>query len=133
MMPIFEELVPKQRGMDAKLARGIEEDHDWHWVEGPDGPEPSTSIKDGWTIVAFALPEEFPNVEAVEHFVEADSPQAAMDKLVSYLQDLGFRGKVTVSNYSDTDVYFTAEVDSDEITVTPYNTNYEEADSIIGA
>src|SRR5215208_7990330 len=75
-MPTFEELVPKQRGIDAKLARGIEEDHDWHWVEGPNGYEPSTGIKGGWTIVAFALPEEFPDVEAVEHFVEADSPQA---------------------------------------------------------
>jgi hypothetical protein len=64
-MPTFEELVPKQRGIDAKLARGIEEDHDWHWVEGPNGYEPSTSIKEGWTIVAFALPEEFPSVEAV--------------------------------------------------------------------
>jgi hypothetical protein len=66
-MPTFEELVPKQRGIDAKLARGIEEDHDWHWVEGPNGYEPSTRVEDGWTIVAFALPEEFPNVEAVEH------------------------------------------------------------------
>lgn len=55
-----------------------------------------------------------------------------MDKLVSFLQDLGFRGKVTVCNYSGTDVYFTAEVGSNEITVTPYNTNYEEADNIIG-
>lgn len=79
------------------------------------------------------MPEEFPNVEAVEYFVEADSPQAAMDKLVAFLQDLGFRGEVTVRNYSDTDVYFTAEVGSNEITVTPYNTNYEDADSIIGA
>lgn len=132
-MPTFEKLVPKQMGIDAKLARGIEEDHDWHWLEGPNGYEPSTSIKDGWTIVAFALPEEFPNVEAVEHFVEADSPQAAMDKLVSFLQDLGFRGKVTVGNYSDTVVYFTAEIGSDETTVVPYNTNYEDADDIIGA
>ena len=132
-MPTFEELVPKQRGIDAKLARGIEEDHDWHWVEGPNGYEPSTSIKDGWTIIAFALPEEFPDVEEVEHFVEADSPQAAMDKLVSFLQDLGFRGKVTVSNYSDTAVYFTAEIGSDETTIVPYNTNYEDADDIIGA
>ena len=132
-MPTFEKLVPKQMGIDAKPARGIEEDHDWHWLEGPNGYEPSTSIKDGWTIVAFALPEEFPNVEAVEHFVEADSPQAAMDKLVSFLQDLGFRGKVTVGNYSDTVVYFTAEIGSDETTVVPYNTNYEDADDIIGA
>jgi hypothetical protein len=132
-MPTFEELVPKQREIDAKLARGIEEDHDWHWLEGPNGYEPSTSIKDGWTIVAFALPEEFPNVEAVEHFVEADSPQAAMDKLVSFLQDLGFRGKVTVSNYSDTDVYFTAEISDNGTTIVPYNTNYEDADNIIGA
>jgi hypothetical protein len=132
-LPTFEKLVPKQMGIDAKLARGIEEDHDWHWLEGPNGYEPSTSIKGGWTIVAFALPEEFPNVEAVEHFVEADSPQAAMDKLVSFLQDLGFRGKVTVGNYSDTVVYFTAEIGSDETTVVPYNTNYEDADDIIGA
>ena len=132
-MPTFEKLVPKQMGIDAKLARGTEENHDWHWLEGPNGYEPSTSIKDGWTIVAFALPEEFPNVEAVEHFVEADSPQAAMDKLVSFLQDLGFRGKVTVGNYSDTVVYFTAEICSDETTVVPYNTNYEDADDIIGA
>ena len=132
-MPTFEELVPKQREIDAKLARGIEEDHDWHWVEGPNGYEPSTSVKDGWTIVAFALPEEFPDVEAVEHFAEADSPQAAMDKLVSFLQDLGFRGKVTVSNYSDTGVYFTAEIGSDEPTTVTYNTNYEDADDIIGA
>jgi hypothetical protein len=79
------------------------------------------------------LPEEFPNVEAVEHFVEADSPQAAMDKLVSFLQDLRFRGKVTVSNYSDTNVYFTAEIGSDETTIVPYNTNYEDADDVIGA
>ena len=132
-MPTFEELVPKQRGIDAKLARGIEEDHDWHWVEGPNGYEPSTSIKDGWTIVAFALPEEFPDVEAVEHFVEADSPQAAMDKLVSVLQDLGFRGEVAVRDYSDTAVYFTAEIGSEETTIVPYNTNYEDADDIIGA
>ena len=132
-MPTFEELVPKQRGIDAKLAHGIEEDHDWHWVEGPNGYEPSTRIKDGWTIVAFALPEEFPNVEAVEHFAEADNPQAAMDKLVSLLQDLGVRGKVTVRNYSDTAVYFTAEVGSDETTIVTYNTNYEDADDIIGA
>jgi hypothetical protein len=27
-MPTFEELVPKQSGIDAKLARGIEEVHD---------------------------------------------------------------------------------------------------------
>ncbi len=132
-MPTFEELLPKQRGIDAKLARGIEEDHDWHWVEGPNGYEPSTSIKDGWTIVAFALPEEFPNVEAVEHFVEADSPQAAMDKLVSFLQGLGFRGKVEVRNYSDTTVYFTAEIGTEETTITTYSTNYEDADDIIGA
>lgn len=132
-MPTFEELVLKQSGIDAKLARGIEEDHDWHWVEGPNGYEPSTSIKDGWTIVAFALPEEFPSAEAVEHFVEADSPQAAMDKLVSFPQELGFRGEVTVRNYSDTTVYLTAEIGSNEITVTPYSTNYEDADNIIGA
>ena len=132
-MPTFEELVPKQRGIDAKLACGIEEEHNWHWVEGTNGYEPSTSVKDGWTIVAFALPEEFPSVEAVEHFVEADSPQAAMDKLVSFLQDLGFRGKVTVRNYSDTAVYFTAEVSSDEPTIVTYNTNYEDAEDIIGA
>ena len=132
-MPTFEELVPIQSGIDAKLARGIEEDHDWHWVEGSNGYEPSTSVKDGWTIIAFALPEEFPSVEAVEHFVEADSPQAAMDKLVSVLQDLGFRGKVTVSNYSDTAVYFTAEIGSNEPTTVTYNTNYEDADYIIGA
>src|SRR5215218_6621348 len=97
-MPTFEELVPKQRGIDAKLARGIEEDHDWHWVEGSSGYEPSTSVKDGWTIVAFALPQEFPSVEAVEHFVEADSPQVAMDKLVAYLYNLGFRGEVRVTD-----------------------------------
>jgi len=132
-MPTFEELAGKQSGIDAKLARGIEEDHDWHWVEGPNGPEPSTNIKGGWTIIAFALAEEFPNVEAVEHFVEADSPQAAMDKLVSFLQDLRFRGKVTVSNYSDTAVYFTAEIGSDETTIVPYSTNYEDADDVIGA
>jgi hypothetical protein len=132
-MPTFEELVSKQRGIDAKLARGIEEDHDWHWVEGPNGYEPSTSIKDGWTIVAFALPEEFPSVEPVERFVEADSPQAAMDKLVAFLQNLGFRGEVSVRNYSDTAVYFTAEIGSDETTIVPYNTNYEDADDIIGA
>ena len=132
-MPTFEELVPKQRGIDAKLARGIEEDHDWHWVEGPNGFEPSTNIKDGWSIVAYALLERFPEVEEVEHFVEADSPQAAMDKLVSFLQDQGFRGKVTVRNYSDTDVYFTAEIGSDETTIVPYNTNYEDADDVIGA
>ena len=125
-MPTFEELVPKQRGIDAKLARGIEEDHDWRWVEGPNGPEPSTTILDGWTIVAFALPEEFPDVEA-------DSPQAAMDKLVSFLQDLGFRGEVAVRNYSDTDVYFTAEIGSDETTIVLYNTNHEDTDDIIGA
>src|SRR5215217_1377472 len=93
----------------AKLARGIEEEHDWRWVEGPNGYEPSTSIKDEWTIVGFALPEEFPNVEAVEHFVEANSPQVPMDKLVSFLQDLRFREKITVRNYSDTAVYFTAD------------------------
>ena len=69
-MPTFEELVPKQSGIDAKLARGIEEDHDWRWVEGPNGYEPSTAILDGWTIVAFALPEEFPNVEAAEYFLK---------------------------------------------------------------
>ena len=132
-MPTFEELVPKQRGIDAKLARGIEEDHDWHWVEGPNGYEPSTGIKGGWTIVAFALPEEFPDVEAVEHFVEADSPQAAMDKLVAYLYNLGFRGEVRVTDYSDTAVYFTAEIGSDEPMIVKYNTNYEEADDIIGA
>jgi hypothetical protein len=132
-MPTFEELVPKQRGIDAKLAHGIEADHDWHWVEGPNGYEPSTSIKDGWTIIAFALPEEFPSVEAVEHFVEADSPQAAMDKLVFFLQDVGFRGEVAVRNYSDTDVYFTAEIGSDETTIVPYNTNHEDTDDIIGA
>ena len=83
--------------------------------------------------MAFALPEDFPDVEEVEHFVEADSPQAAMDKLVSFLQDLGFRGKVTVSNYSDTALYFTAEIGSDEPIIVPYNTNYEDADYIIGA
>ena len=132
-MPTFEELVPKQRGIDAKLARGIEEDPDWHWVEGPNGYEPSTNIKDGWTIVAFALPEEFPSVEAVEHFAEADSPQAAMDKLVAFLQDLEFRGEVAVRNYSDTNVYFTAEIGSDETTIVPYNMNYEDADDIIEA
>lgn len=132
-MPTFKELVGKQSGIDAKLARGIEEDHDCRWVEGPNGYEPSTRIKDGWTIVAFALPEEFPNVEAVEHFVEADSPQAAMDKLVSILQDSGFRGEVAVRNYSDTDIYFKAEIGSEETTIVPYNTNYEDADDIIGA
>src|SRR5918992_926929 len=95
--PTFEEIASKQSGIDAKLARGIEEDHDWHWVEGPNGPEPSTNVKDGWTIVAFALPEEFPGVEAVEHFLEADSPEAAMDKLVAYLYNLGFRGEVRVT------------------------------------
>ena len=47
-MPTVEELVPKQRGIDAKLARGVEEQHhDWHWVEGPNGYELSTSVKDG--------------------------------------------------------------------------------------
>jgi hypothetical protein len=132
-MPTFEELVLKQSGIDANLARGIEEDHDWHWVEDPNGYEPSTSVKDGWTIVAFALPEAFPNVEAVEHFVEADSPQAAMDKLVSFLQDLGFRGKVTVSNYSDTNVYFTAEIGNAETSIVTYDRNYEDADDVIGA
>jgi len=132
-MPTFEDLAFKQSGIDAKLARGIEEDHDWHWVEGPHGPEPSTNNKDGWTIVAFALPEEFPHVETVEHFAEADSPQAAMDKLVSFLQDLGFRGEVIVSNYSDTNVYFKAEIGSDEPTIVPYNTNYKDADDVIGA
>jgi hypothetical protein len=81
---------------------------------------------DGWTIVAFALPEEFPNVEA-------DSPQAAMDKLVSLLQGLGFRGNVEIRNYSDTTVYFTAEIGTDETTITPYSTSYEDADDIIGA
>jgi hypothetical protein len=55
-----------------------------------------------------------------------------MDKLVSFLQDLGFKGKVTVRNYSDTAVYFTAEISSDETTITPYNTNYEDADEIVG-
>ena len=69
-VPTFEELVPKQSGIDAKLARGIEEDHDWRWVEGSNGYEPSTTILDGWTIVAFALPEEFPNVEAAEYFLK---------------------------------------------------------------
>jgi len=133
MMPTFEELVPRQRGIDAKLARGIEEDHEWHWVEGPNGYEPSTSIKDGWTIIAFALPEDFPNVEAVEYFVEAGSPQAAMDKLVAYLYNVGFRGEVRVSDYSDTAVYFTAEIGSDEPVIVPYNTDYEDADDIIGA
>jgi hypothetical protein len=132
-MPTFEELIPKQRGIDAKLARGIEEDHDWHWVEGPNGYEPSTNVKDGWTIVAFALPEEFPSVEAVEHFVEADSPQAAMDKLVAHLYNLGFRGEVRVTDYSDTAVYFTAEIGSDEPIIVSYNTDYEDADNIIGA
>ena len=132
-MPTFEELACKQSGIEAKLARGIEEDHDWHWVEGPNGPEPSTNIKDGWIIVAFALPEKFPSVEAVEHFVEADSPQAAMDKLVSFLQDLRFRGEVEIRNYSDTAVYFTAEIGSDETTIVPYNTSYEDADDVIGA
>jgi hypothetical protein len=132
-MPTFEELAYKQSGIDAKLARGIEENHDWHWVEGSNGYEPSTNIKEGWTIIAFALPEEFPDVEAVEHYVEADSPHAAMDKLVSFLQDLRFRGKVTVRNYSDTAVYFTAEIGSDETTIVPYNTNYEDADDVIGA
>jgi hypothetical protein len=132
-MPTFEELAYKQKGIDAKLARGIEEDHEWHWVEAPDGPEPSTSIKDGWTIIAYALPEGFPNVEEIEHFVEADSPQAAMEKLASYLQELGFRGKVTVRNYADTNVYFTAEIDSAETSIVTYDRNYEDADSIIGA
>ena len=132
-MLTFEELAPKQRGIDAKLARGIEEEHDWHWVEVPNGYEPSTTIRDGWTIVAFAMPEEFPNVEAVEHYVEADSPQAAMDKLVAFLQDLGFRGEVAVRNYSDTDVYFMAEIGSNEPIIETYNTNYEDADDIIGA
>jgi hypothetical protein len=56
-----------------------------------------------------------------------------MDKLVSFLQDLRFRGKVTVRNCSDTDVYFTAEIGSDETTIIPYNTNYEDADDVIGA
>ena len=56
-----------------------------------------------------------------------------MDQLVSFLQDLEFRGKVTVRNYSDTAVYFTAEIGSDEPTIVPYNTNYEDADDIIGA
>jgi hypothetical protein len=57
-----------------------------------------------------------------------------MDKLVSSLQDLGFRGKVTVRNYSDTDVYFTAEISDNGTTIVPYKTNYEDADdSIIGA
>ena len=132
-MPTFEELAGKQSGIDAKLARGIEEDHDWHWVEGPNGPEPSTNIKGGWTIIAFALPEEFPNVEAVEHFVEADSPQAAMDKLVAHLYNLGFRGEVRVTDYSDTAVYFTAEIGSDEPIIVSYNTDYEDADDIVGA
>jgi len=132
-MPTFEELVPKQRGIDAKLARGIEEDHDWRWVEGPDGFQPSTSIRDGWTIIAFALPEQFPNVEAVEHFVEADSPQAAMNKLVSFLYDLNFRGEVIVSNYSDTHVYFKAEIGEDGGNIVPYSTDFGDADDIIGA
>ena len=51
----------------------------------------------------------------------------------SFVQNLGFRGRVTVRNYSDTDVYFTAEIGSNEITVTPYNTDYQHADNIIGA
>ena len=56
-----------------------------------------------------------------------------MNKLVSFLQDQGFRGEVVVRNYSDTNVYFKAEVGSDETTIVPYNTNYEDADDIIGA
>jgi hypothetical protein len=56
-MPTFAELASKQSGIDAKLARGIEEDHDWRWVEGPNDYTPSTRILDGWTIVAYALPE----------------------------------------------------------------------------
>jgi hypothetical protein len=43
------------------------------------------------------------------------------------------RGKVTVRNYSDTALYFTAEIGSDETTIVPYNTSYEYADDIIGA
>lgn len=50
-----------------------------------------------------------------------------------FLQDVGFRGEVAVRNYSDTNVYFTAEIGSEESTVVPYNTNYEDADDIIGA
>jgi len=56
-----------------------------------------------------------------------------MDKLVSFLQGLGFKGKVAVRNYSDTTVYYTAEISSDDTTITPYSTNYEDADDIIGA
>jgi hypothetical protein len=56
-----------------------------------------------------------------------------MDKLVSFLQGLGFRGKVEVRNYSDTTVYFTADIGADETIITPYSINYEDADDIIGA
>ena len=48
-------------------------------------------------------------------------------------QDLEFRGEVAVRNYSDTNVYFTAEIGSDETTIVPYNMNYEDADDIIEA
>jgi hypothetical protein len=79
------------------------------------------------------LTEEFTDVEAVEHVVEADSPQAAIDRLVTLLYDLGFRGKVSVRNYSNTTVYFKAEIGNNVTTTVPYNTNYEDADDIIGA
>ena len=44
-----------------------------------------------------------------------------------------FRGEVAVRNYSDTHVYFKAEIGSDETTIVAYHTNYEDADDIIGA
>ncbi len=36
-------------------------------------------------------------------------------------------------NYADTAVYFTAEIGSDEPIIVTYNTNYEDADDIVGA
>ena len=36
-------------------------------------------------------------------------------------------------NYADTAVYFMAEIGSDEPIIVTYNTNYEDADDIVGA
>ena len=41
--------------------------------------------------------------------------------------------EMRVTNCSDTVVYFTAEIGSDELIIVSYNTNYEDADDIIGA
>jgi hypothetical protein len=36
-------------------------------------------------------------------------------------------------NYADTAVYFTAEIGSDEPIIVTYNSNYEDANDIVGA